>query len=62
LAQGNDIVPIPGTTKISHLEEDIAASDIKLTAKDLASIDEVAPRGVASGARYPEHAMRAVNR
>jgi aryl-alcohol dehydrogenase-like predicted oxidoreductase len=62
LTRGEEIVPIPGTTRIPHLEENVAALKIKLTAKDLASIDEVAPRGVASGLRYPEPAMQALNR
>jgi aryl-alcohol dehydrogenase-like predicted oxidoreductase len=61
LAQGNDIVPIPGTRKRSHLEENVGALQIRLTPEELASIDEVAPRGVASGARYPEEAMRVIN-
>ena len=59
LAQGDDIVPIPGSKSIGHLEENIAAVDIELTAADLAQIDEVAPKGVASGDRYPS--MAAVN-
>ena len=59
LAQGDDIVPIPGSKSIGHLEENIAAVDIELTATDLAQIDEVAPKGVASGDRYPS--MAAVN-
>ncbi|HET6370983.1 MAG TPA: aldo/keto reductase [Nitrospiria bacterium] len=62
LSRGEEIVPIPGTTRTSHLEENVAALKIKLTAKDLASIDEVAPRDVASGLRYPEPAMQALNR
>jgi len=59
LFQGDDIVPIPGSKSIGHLEENIAATDIELTAADLAQIDEVAPKGVASGDRYPS--MAAVN-
>jgi len=59
LSQGDDIVPIPGSKSIGHLEENIAAVDIKLTADDLARIDEVAPKGVAAGDRYPS--MAAVN-
>ncbi len=62
LTRGKDIVPIPGTTQIPHLEENAAALKIQLTAKDLASIDEVAPHGVASGTRYPEPHMQALNR
>ncbi|MBV9068191.1 MAG: aldo/keto reductase [Acidobacteria bacterium] len=56
LAQGDDIVPIPGSKSIGHLEENIAAADIELTADDLARIDEVAPKGVAAGDRYPSMA------
>ncbi len=62
LTRGKDIVPIPGTTQIPHLEENVAAMKIKPTAKDLASIDKVAPHGVASGTRYPEPHMQALNR
>lgn len=61
LTRGPDIVPIPGTTKIPHLEENVTALAIRLTAKDLAAIDEIAPRGVASGLRYPEAHMPALN-
>ncbi len=61
LAQGEDIVPIPGTTRRTHLEENIAALEISLTPKDLAWLDEVAPKGVAAGERYPERAMKVVN-
>jgi len=59
LAQGDDIVPIPGSKSIGHLEENIAAVDIELTPDDLAHIDEVAQKGVAAGDRYPS--MAAVN-
>ena len=59
LARGNDIVPIPGTRTIAHLEENIAATEIVLTTEELARIDEVAPKGVASGDRYPS--MASVN-
>ncbi len=62
LAQGEDIVPIPGTKRRKYLEENIAALDVKLTREDLRRIDEVAPKGVAAGARYPEAGMAAVNR
>jgi aryl-alcohol dehydrogenase-like predicted oxidoreductase len=62
LAQGEDIVPIPGTKRRPYLEENVGALEIALTENDLASIDEVAPHGVAAGARYPEIAMQAVNR
>jgi aryl-alcohol dehydrogenase-like predicted oxidoreductase len=61
LAQGEDIVPIPGTTRREHLDENLAALDIALSADELARIDAVAPKGAASGPRYPEGAMRFVN-
>ena len=62
LAQGEDIVPIPGAKSRKHLEENAAALEIKLTPEDLKRIDEVAPKGVAAGLRYPEANMAAVNR
>jgi aryl-alcohol dehydrogenase-like predicted oxidoreductase len=62
LAQGEDIVPIPGTKRRAYLEENMGALGITLTEGDLAQIAEVAPHGVAAGARYPERAMQAVNR
>ena len=62
LAQGNDIVPIPGTKKRKYLEENIRALDVELTVDDLARIDRVIPPGAASGERYAPAAMRAVNR
>ena len=61
LAQGEDIVPIPGTKRRSYLEENAAASEIELAAEDLARLDELAPRGAAVGMRYPEAMMRYVN-
>ena len=61
LAQGDDIVPIPGTKRRTYLEENVAASDLALSADELARIEEVAPKGVASGTRYPEAMMRFVN-
>lgn len=62
LAQWNEIVPIPGTRKRSHLEENIAALNIEITLEDLLSINEAAPHGGTWGERYPEQGMRAVNR
>src|SRR5437588_363824 len=53
LAQGDDIVPIPGTKRRAYLEENVAASSITLTDDDLARIDAAAPKGVAAGTRYP---------
>jgi aryl-alcohol dehydrogenase-like predicted oxidoreductase len=61
LAQGHDIVPIPGTKRRSYLEQNVAALDIDLSAADLAAIDEVAPKGVATGNRYPDEHMARVN-
>jgi aryl-alcohol dehydrogenase-like predicted oxidoreductase len=61
LAQGNDIVPIPGTKRRRYLEENVAALEVPLSDEDLASIEAVAPKGVASGSRYPEQQMSRVN-
>jgi len=61
LAQGENVIPIPGTKRRSYLEQNAAAVDVTLSAKDLKRIDEVAPRGVASGTRYPEEMMTLVN-
>ena len=58
LAQGNDIVPIPGTKRRTYLEENVGALDVHLTPEDLRSIDEVAPLGAAAGTRYPEAGLR----
>jgi aryl-alcohol dehydrogenase-like predicted oxidoreductase len=62
LAQGQDIIPIPGTKRRKYLEENAGALDVELTAEDLLRIDEVAPHGAASGERYPGHMMTLVNR
>ncbi|MGB6302408.1 MAG: aldo/keto reductase [Acidobacteriaceae bacterium] len=61
LAQGEDIVPIPGTKKLRYLEENVGAASIHLTAADLKEIAQAAPQGVAAGPRYPESAMQRVN-
>jgi aryl-alcohol dehydrogenase-like predicted oxidoreductase len=53
LAQGSDVVPIPGTKRRVYLEENVAASDITLTPDDMSRLDALAPQGVAAGARYP---------
>ncbi len=60
LAQGDDIVPIPGTKRRKYLEENVAALDVTLSAEDLRRIAEVAPKGAAAGLRYPEAMMRLV--
>lgn len=62
LAQGEDIVPIPGTKKRKYLEENVGAIEVKLTKEDLRRIDEVLPAGAAAGARYPEEMMKVVGR
>ncbi len=61
LNRGNDIVPIPGTTKIKHIEENVKAADINLTEDELQEIDEIFPMDAASGLRYPEESMKSVN-
>jgi len=60
LAQGDDIAPIPGTTSVSHLEQNLAALEIELGEEDLARIEQAFPRGATSGERYPD--MSQVNR
>jgi len=62
LAQTPFIVPIPGTKRRRYLEENVAAVAVRLSRDDLRNIDDVAPKGVAAGLRYPEAMMRAVNR
>jgi len=62
MAQGDDVVPIPGTKRRRYLEENVAACDVSLTPEDLAHIDAAAPPGAAAGLRYPAAAMGSVNR
>ncbi|HET9176868.1 MAG TPA: aldo/keto reductase [Terriglobia bacterium] len=62
LAQGEGMVPIPGSSRRAHLEENLAALEINLTAEELSRIDEAAPKGVTAGDRYPEGGMKVVNR
>jgi aryl-alcohol dehydrogenase-like predicted oxidoreductase len=62
LAQGNDIVPIPGTKRRTYLDENVRALGVKLDADDLARIDRAIPPGAASGERYAPNALRAVGR
>lgn len=62
LAQGDDIVPIPGTKRRSYLEENIAALEIELNASDVAALEEILPSGAARGERYNEMAMQAIDR
>jgi aryl-alcohol dehydrogenase-like predicted oxidoreductase len=62
LAQGEDIVPIPGTKRRKYLQENIGALDVDLTSEDLARIDEVAPKDAFVGSRYPEAMMKLLSR
>ena len=62
LARDEQVVPIPGTRSLERIEENAAAVAVELTEDDLARLDEIAPVGAAAGTRYPEGAMRAVNR
>ncbi|RSK45030.1 aldo/keto reductase [Hymenobacter rigui] len=61
LAQGEDIVPIPGTKRVAYLEENLGAADIILSLEDLARINQIAPQHAAAGQRYPEAMMGSVN-
>ena len=61
LAQGADIVPIPGTTRSGHLDENLGALAISLSPEDLAGIEAVAPKGSTAGLRYPEATMVHLN-
>jgi aryl-alcohol dehydrogenase-like predicted oxidoreductase len=61
LAQGDDIVPIPGTKQRRYLEENVGALRVELTPSDLEEIEEVAPKGAAAGERYHEAGMRTIN-
>jgi aryl-alcohol dehydrogenase-like predicted oxidoreductase len=62
LAQGDDIVPIPGTKRRKFLQENVGALNVELTSADLARIDQVAPQDAVAGERYPDWAMEMVNR
>ena len=62
LAQGDDIVPIPGTKHVNYLEQNLAALDVTLSEADLAQIDTVLPPAAAQGTRYPAHSMATVGR
>ncbi len=61
LAQGDDIVPIPGTKRRSYLEENLGSLEVELTVNELQRLDELMPQGIAAGPRYPEDMMKAVN-
>jgi aryl-alcohol dehydrogenase-like predicted oxidoreductase len=60
LAQGDDVVPIPGTKRRRYVEENVGASEVELTAEDLRRIGEIIPPGAASGERYAEEQMRQI--
>jgi aryl-alcohol dehydrogenase-like predicted oxidoreductase len=62
LAQGENIVPIPGTKRRKYLQENIGALDVDLTSKDLERIEEVAPKDAFAGSRYPEAMMKLLSR
>ena len=62
LAQGRDVVPIPGTKRRAYLEENVGALEVELSAEDLARIEEVLSTAAVAGARYPEQSMRTVER
>ncbi len=62
LAQGNDILPIPGTKRRTYLDENLGALDVALSGQDIAAIDRALPHGTAAGTRYPESGMKNVNR
>ena len=61
LAQGEDVVPIPGTKQIKYLDENIGALDVKLSEEDLKRLDAILPPGAAAGQRYHERGMAALN-
>jgi len=62
LAQGDHIFPIPGTKRIKYLEENAGALNVSFTENELQDIDNIAPKGIAAGLRYPESVMNSVNR
>jgi aryl-alcohol dehydrogenase-like predicted oxidoreductase len=62
MAQGADIVPIPGTKRRKYLEENTAAAEVKLTKEDLQQINNAFPPDAAAGTRYPETMMALLNR
>ena len=62
LAQGNDIVPIPGTKRRKYLQENVGSLNVLLTSEDLARIEEAAPKNAFAGSRYPEEMMKLLRR
>jgi aryl-alcohol dehydrogenase-like predicted oxidoreductase len=61
LAQGDDVVPIPGTKHVKYLDDNIGALDVKLGDDDLKRLDEILPPGAAAGQRYHDRGMATVN-
>jgi aryl-alcohol dehydrogenase-like predicted oxidoreductase len=62
LAQGEDVVPVPGTKRLKFLDENLGALNVRLTPKELSEIDAVLPPGAASGERYHAQAMKAIDK
>ncbi len=62
MAQGEEIVPIPGTKRRKYLEENVGAAEVSLDAQELRRLDEIAPRGAAAGERYAEAVMKNIDR
>jgi aryl-alcohol dehydrogenase-like predicted oxidoreductase len=62
LAQGKDILPIPGTKRLKYLDDNLGALQVQLTREELARIDAILPLGATAGERYPPHAMRVIDR
>jgi aryl-alcohol dehydrogenase-like predicted oxidoreductase len=60
LAQGNDIVPIPGTKRVKYLEDNLGAAQVTLTSSELAELDRLFPAGAAEGERYAAGGMRMI--
>jgi aryl-alcohol dehydrogenase-like predicted oxidoreductase len=60
VAQGPDVVPIPGTKRTDRLEENVGAAEVKLSAEDVRRVSAAVPAGAAAGLRYPEPLMKAV--
>jgi aryl-alcohol dehydrogenase-like predicted oxidoreductase len=62
LARGADVVPIPGTKRLTYLEENLGALEVRLTPEELARLDAALPVGTAAGDRYAPQAMKAIDR
>ncbi len=61
LAQGEDIVPIPGTKRRKYLDSNLGALQVNVSKQDLEQIDKIAPRGAFAGERYPAEQMKSLN-